>query len=127
MKMALLEVIENRDFFYNENKQGEVFTSKRVGLNIYVSLGEPKDKQIAESVWIKRNATHDMIYILDRMNTDEDYDNTIVVFTREGLEEANLYSGIGFTTLLSIRQIQYINGEMVQILPYWIYRGGQWF
>ena len=122
------EVVENRDFFYNENKQGEVFTSKRVGLNIYVSLNEPKDKQIAEgSVWIKRNATHDMIYILDRIDTDEDYDNTIVVFTRDGLEEVNLYSGIGFTTLLSIRQIQYINGDLVQILPYWIYRGGQWF
>jgi hypothetical protein len=27
---------------------------------------------------------------------------------------------------LSIRQVQYSNGELVQILPYWIYRSGEW-
>lgn len=46
--------------------------------------------------------------------------------TRDGFEEVNLYSGLGFTTLLSIRQIQYSDGELVQILPYWIYRSGEW-
>lgn len=101
--------------------------SKNVGLNIYVSETEPSAKNIAEnSIWIKRPNTQSMIYILDKIDTDEDYDNTIVVFTRDGLEEVNLYSGLGFTTLLSIRQVQYSNGELVQILPYWIYRDGEW-
>lgn len=101
--------------------------SKNVGLNIYVSEDEPLAKNIAEnSIWIKRPNTQSIIYILDKIDTDEDYDNAIVVFTRDGLEEANLYSGIGFTTLLSIRQVQYSNGELVQILPYWIYRNGEW-
>lgn len=102
--------------------------SKNVGLNIYVSEDEPSAKNIAEgSIWIKRPNTQSIIYILDKIDTDEDYDNAIVVFTRDGLEKVNLYSGIGFTTLLSVRQIQYINGDLVQILPYWIYRNGQWF
>ena len=68
-----------------------------------------------------------MIYILDRIDTNEDFTNTIIILTRDGFEEVNLYSGLGFTTLLSIRAIQYSDGEVVQILPYWIYRGGQWF
>lgn len=101
--------------------------SKNVGLNIYVSEDEPSAKNIAEkSVWIKMPNTQETIYILDRIDTSEDFTNTIIVLTRDGFEEANLYSGLGFTTLLSIRQIQYSNGELVQILPYWIYRSGEW-
>lgn len=101
--------------------------SKNVGLNIYVSEEEPVSNKIVEgSIWIKRPNTQETIYILDRIDTSEDFTNTIVILTRDGFEEANLYSGLGFTTLLSIRQIQYSNGELVQILPYWIYRDGEW-
>ena len=121
------EIIENKNFFHNENKNIEVFTTKRIGLNIYVSMTEPSNAQIVEgSIWIKRNPTHEMIYILDRIDTNDDYTNSIIVFTRDGFEEVNLYSGNGFTTLLNVRQIQYSNGELVQILPYWIYRDGVW-
>ena len=99
----------------------------RLGLNIYVSETEPVSNKIVEgSIWIKRPNTQETIYILDRIDTNEDFTNTIVVLTRDGFEEVNLYSGLGFTTLLSIRQIQYSNGELVQILPYWIYRSGEW-
>ena len=101
--------------------------SKDVGLNVYVSEEEPVSNKIVEgSVWIKRPNTQETIYILDRIDTNEDFTNTIVILTRDGFEEVNLYSGLGFTTLLSIRQIQYSNGELVQILPYWIYRDGEW-
>lgn len=101
--------------------------SKNVGLNIYVSEEEPISNKIVEgSIWIKRPNTQETIYILDRIDTSEDFTNTIVILTRDGFESANLYSGLGFTTLLSIRAIQYSDGELVQILPYWIYRDGEW-
>ena len=99
----------------------------RLGLNVYVSETEPMSNKIVEgSVWIKRPNSQETIYILDRIDTSEDFTNTIVILTRDGFEEVNLYSGLGFTTLLSIRQVQYSNGELVQILPYWIYRSGEW-
>jgi hypothetical protein len=99
----------------------------RLGLNVYVSETEPISNKIVEgSVWIKRPNSQETIYILDRIDTSEDFTNTIIILTRDGFEEVNLYSGLGFTTLLSIRQVQYSNGELVQILPYWIYRDGEW-
>ena len=100
---------------------------ERLGLNIYVSETQPTALSVVEgSVWIKMPNTQETIYILDRIDTSEDFTNTIIILTRDGFEEVNLYSGLGFTTLLSIRQVQYSNGELVQILPYWIYRNGEW-
>ena len=65
-------------------------------------------------------------YIFDKIDSDDDFDNSILIFTRDGFELVNLYSGEGFTSELRVRQIQYSNGELVQILPYWIYRSGEW-
>ena len=112
---------------YNTKLTIKLPFQERLGLNIYVSETQPTALSIVEgSVWIKRPNTQRMIYILDRIDTSEDFENTIIILTRDGFEEVNLYSGLGFTTLLSIRQIQYSNGELVQILPYWIYRNGEW-
>jgi len=113
---------------YNTKLTIKLPFQERLGLNIYVSETQPTALNVVEgSIWIKRPNTQETIYILDRIDTDEDFTNTIIILTRDGFEEVNLYSGLGFTTLLSIRQIQYSNGDLVQILPYWIYRGGQWF
>lgn len=117
---------------YETEKQNIKLTIKlpfqeRLGLNVYVSEIEPTAVSIVEgSIWIKRPNTQEMIYILDRIDTSEDFENTIIILTRDGFEEVNLYSGLGFTTLLSIRAVQYSDGEVVQILPYWIYRDGEW-
>lgn len=112
---------------YNTKLTIKLPFQERLGLNIYVSETQPTAINVVEgSIWIKRPNTQETIYILDRIDTSEDFTNTIVILTRDGFEAANLYSGLGFTTLLSIRQIQYSNGELVQILPYWIYRDGEW-
>ena len=112
---------------YNTKLTIKLPFQERLGLNIYVSEIQPTAISIVEgSIWIKRPNTQEMIYILDRIDTSEDFTNTIVILTRDGFEEVNLYSGLGFTTLLSIRAIQYSDGEVVQILPYWIYRNGEW-
>lgn len=112
---------------YNTKLTIKLPFQERLGLNIYVSETQPTAISIVEgSIWIKRPNTQQMIYILDRIDTSEDFENTIIILTRDGFEEVNLYSGLGFTTLLSIRAIQYSDGEVVQILPYWIYRDGEW-
>lgn len=112
---------------YNTKLTIKLPFQERLGLNIYVSETQPTALSIVEgSIWIKRPNTQQMIYILDRIDTSDDFENTIIILTRDGFEEANLYSGLGFTTLLSIRAIQYSDGEVVQILPYWIYRNGEW-
>ena len=112
---------------YNTKLTIKLPFQERLGLNIYVSETQPTALSIVEgSIWIKRPNTQQMIYILDRIDTSEDFENTIIILTRDGFEEVNLYSGLGFTTLLSIRAIQYSDGEVVQILPYWIYRDGEW-
>lgn len=112
---------------YNTKLTIKLPFQERLGLNIYVSETQPTALSIVEgSIWIKMPNIQETIYILDRIDTSEDFTNTIIVLTRDGFEEVNLYSGLGFTTLLSIRQIQYSNGELVQILPYWIYRSGEW-
>lgn len=112
---------------YNTKLTIKLPFQERLGLNIYVSETQPTALSIVEgSIWIKRPNTQRMIYILDRIDTDEDFENTIIILTRDGFEEVNLYSGLGFTTLLSIRAVQYSDGELVQILPYWIYRDGEW-
>ena len=112
---------------YNTKLTIKLPFQERLGLNIYVSETQPTALSVVEgSVWIKRPNTQQMIYILDRIDTSDDFENTIIILTRDGFEEANLYSGLGFTTLLSIRAVQYSDGELVQILPYWIYRDGEW-
>ena len=112
---------------YNTKLTIKLPFQERLGLNIYVSETQPTALSIVEgSIWIKMPNTQETIYILDRIDTSEDFTNTIIILTRDGFEEVNLYSGLGFTTLLSIRQVQYSNGELVQILPYWIYRSGEW-
>ena len=112
---------------YNTKLTIKLPFQERLGLNIYVSETQPTAISVVEgSIWIKRPNTQQMIYILDRIDTSEDFENTIIILTRDGFEEVNLYSGLGFTTLLSIRAIQYSDGEVVQILPYWIYRDGEW-
>lgn len=112
---------------YNTKLTIKLPFQERLGLNIYVSETQPTAINVVEgSVWIKRPNTQETIYILDRIDTNEDFENTIIILTRDGFEEVNLYSGLGFTTLLSIRAIQYSDGEVVQILPYWIYRDGEW-
>lgn len=112
---------------YNTKLTIKLPFQERLGLNIYVSETQPTALSIVEgSIWIKRPNTQQMIYILDRIDTSEDFENTIIILTRDGFEEVNLYSGLGFTTLLSIRAVQYSDGEVVQILPYWIYRDGEW-
>ncbi len=112
---------------YNTKLTIKLPFQERLGLNIYVSETQPTAISVVEgSVWIKRPNTQQMIYILDRIDTSEDFTNTIIILTRDGFEEVNLYSGLGFTTLLSIRAVQYSDGEVVQILPYWIYRDGEW-
>ena len=112
---------------YNTKLTIKLPFQERLGLNIYVSETQPTALSIVEgSIWIKMPNTQQMIYILDRIDTSEDFENTIIILTRDGFEEVNLYSGLGFTTLLSIRAIQYSDGEVVQILPYWIYRDGEW-
>ena len=112
---------------YNTKLTIKLPFQERLGLNIYVSETQPTALSIVEgSIWIKRPNTQQMIYILDRIDTSDDFENTIIILTRDGFEEANLYSGLGFTTLLSIRAVQYSDGEVVQILPYWIYRDGEW-
>ena len=112
---------------YNTKLTIKLPFQERLGLNIYVSETQPTAISIVEgSIWIKRPNTQKMIYILDRIDTSEDFENTIIILTRDGFEEVNLYSGLGFTTLLSIRAIQYSDGEVVQILPYWIYKDGEW-
>ena len=112
---------------YNTKLTIKLPFQERLGLNIYVSETQPTALSIVEgSIWIKRPNTQQMIYILDRIDTNEDFENTIIILTRDGFEEVNLYSGLGFTTLLSIRAVQYSDGEVVQILPYWIYRDGEW-
>ena len=112
---------------YNTKLTIKLPFQERLGLNIYVSETQPTAISIVEgSIWIKRPNTQETIYILDRIDTSEDFTNTIIILTRDGFEEANLYSGLGFTTLLSIRAVQYSDGEVVQILPYWIYRDGEW-
>ena len=112
---------------YNTKLTIKLPFQERLGLNIYVSETQPTALSIVEgSIWIKRPNTQRMIYILDRIDTSEDFENTIIILTRDGFEEVNLYSGLGFTTLLSIRAVQYSDGEVVQILPYWIYRDGEW-
>jgi len=112
---------------YNTKLTIKLPFQERLGLNIYVSETQPIALSIVEgSIWIKRPNTQQMIYILDRIDTSEDFENTIIILTRDGFEEVNLYSGLGFTTLLSIRAVQYSDGEVVQILPYWIYRDGEW-
>ena len=112
---------------YNTKLTIKLPFQERLGLNIYVSETQPTALSIVEgSIWIKRPNTQQMIYILDRIDTSEDFENTIIILTRDGFEEVYLYSGLGFTTLLSIRAVQYSNGELVQILPYWIYRDGEW-
>ena len=112
---------------YNTKLTIKLPFQERLGLNVYVSETQPTAVSIVEgSIWIKRPNTQQMIYILDRIDTSEDFENTIIILTRDGFEEVNLYSGLGFTTLLSIRAIQYSDGEVVQILPYWIYRDGEW-
>ena len=112
---------------YNTKLTIKLPFQERLGLNIYVSETQPTALSIVEgSVWIKMPNIQETIYILDRIDTSEDFTNTIIILTRDGFEEVNLYSGLGFTTLLSIRAIQYSDGEVVQILPYWIYRDGEW-
>ena len=112
---------------YNTKLTIKLPFQERLGLNIYVSETQPTALGVVEgSIWIKMPNTQETIYILDRIDTSEDFTNTIIILTRDGFEEVNLYSGLGFTTLLSIRQVQYSNGELVQILPYWIYRDGEW-
>ena len=112
---------------YNTKLTIKLPFQERLGLNIYVSETQPTALSVVEgSIWIKMPNIQETIYILDRIDTSEDFTNTIIILTRDGFEEVNLYSGLGFTTLLSIRQIQYSNGELVQILPYWIYRNGEW-
>ena len=112
---------------YNTKLTIKLPFQERLGLNIYVSETQPTAINVVEgSIWIKRPNTQETIYILDRIDTNEDFTNTIVILTRDGFEAANLYSGLGFTTLLSIRAVQYSDGEVVQILPYWIYRDGEW-
>lgn len=99
---------------------------EEMGLNVYVGEGVPVGKIEEGSIWIKRYANHKKIYIFDKIDSDDDFDNSILIFTRDGFELVNLYSGEGFTSELRVRQIQYSNGELVQILPYWIYRNGEW-
>ena len=99
---------------------------EEMGLNVYVGEGVPVGKIEEGSIWIKRYANHKKIYIFDKIDSDDDFDNSILIFTRDGFELVNLYSGEGFTSELRVRQIQYSNGELVQILPYWIYRSGEW-
>ena len=99
---------------------------EEMGLNVYVGEGVPVGKIEEGSIWIKRFANHKKIYIFDKIDSDDDFDNSILIFTRDGFELVNLYSGEGFTSELRVRQIQYSNGELVQILPYWIYRSGEW-
>lgn len=99
---------------------------EEMGLNVYVGEGMPVGKIEEGSIWIKRYANHKKIYIFDKIDSDDDFDNSILIFTRDGFELVNLYSGEGFTSELRVRQIQYSNGELVQILPYWIYRSGEW-
>lgn len=112
---------------YNTKLTIKLPFQERLGLNIYVSETQPTALGVVEgSIWIKMPNTQETIYILDRIDTSEDFTNTIIILTRDGFEGVNLYSGLGFTTLLSIRQIQYSNGGLVQILPYWIYRDGEW-
>ena len=112
---------------YNTKLTIKLPFQERLGLNIYVSETQPIALSVVEgSIWIKIPNSQETIYILDRIDTSEDFTNTIIILTRDGFEEGKLYSGLGFTTLLSIRQVQYSNGELVQILPYWIYRDGEW-
>ena len=99
---------------------------EEMGLNVYVGEGVPVGKIEEGSIWIKRYANHKKIYIFDKIDSDDDFDNSILIFTRDGFELVNLYSGESFTSELRVRQIQYSNGELVQILPYWIYRNGEW-
>ena len=99
---------------------------EEMGLNVYVGEGVPVGKIEEGSIWIKRYANHKKIYIFDKIDSNDDFDNSILIFTRDGFELVNLYSGEGFTSELRVRQVQYSNGELVQILPYWIYRSGEW-
>ena len=99
---------------------------EEMGLNVYVGEGTPVGKIEEGSIWIKRYANHKKIYIFDKIDSGDDFDNSILIFTRDGFELVNLYSGEGFTSELRVRQIQYSNGGLVQILPYWIYRSGEW-
>lgn len=66
------------------------------------------------------------IVILDKIDTADKYDKTILVFTRDGIDPINLYSGFDFTSVLNIRGVQYSDGDIVQIVPYRIYQNGAW-
>lgn len=101
--------------------------SKNVGLNIYVSEEEPSAKNIAEkSVWVEMLPLQSNIVILDKIDSNDNYINDLLIFTKDGTDEVNLYSGDGFTSLLKLNNIKFFNNEEILIMPYKLYINGEW-
>lgn len=101
--------------------------SKNVGLNIYVSEDEPSAKNIAEkSVWVEMPPLQSNIVILDKIDSSDNYLNDLLIFTKDGVDEVNLYSGDGFTSLLKLNNIKFFNDEEILIMPYKLYVNGEW-
>lgn len=125
-----MEVMKCVDYFicdfYIESLIPDVW-KKRPGLNIYISNTQPLNTDIVEgSIWILMQEVQQNIVILDKIDTTDKYDKTILVFTRDGIDPINLYSGFDFTSVLNIRGVQYSDGDIVQIVPYRIYQNGTW-
>lgn len=101
--------------------------SKYVGLNIYVSEDEPSAKNIAEkSVWVEMLPLQSNIVILDKIDSSDNYLNDLLIFTKDGVDEVNLYSGDGFTSLLKLNNIKFFNNEEILIMPYKLYINREW-
>lgn len=110
-----------------DNEIEELYRNVSERLNIFVGTTPPVYQDIRPlSIWIQMAATQDAIQIIDETDINREYDNDIIILTKNGNVTTNVYSGNGLYINCYVNQILYCTREIVQIVPYAVYVDGVW-
>ena len=110
-----------------DNEIEELYRNVSERLNIFVGTTPPVFQDIRPlSIWIQMAATQDAIQIIDETDITREYDNDIIILTKDGRVTTNVYSGNGLYINCYVNQILYCTREFVQIIPYAVYVDGVW-
>ena len=110
-----------------DNEIEELYRNVSERLNIFVGTTPPVYQDIRPlSIWIQMAATQDAIQILDETDIYREYDNDIIILTKDGSVTTNVYSGNGLYINCYVNQILYCTRETVNIVPYAVYVDGTW-
>lgn len=110
-----------------DNEIEELYRNLMERINVYVSTTPPAFNDIRPlSIWIKMASTQDAIQIIDETDINQEYNNDIIILTKNGNVATNVYSGNGVYINCYVNQILYCTRETVQIVPYAVYVNGTW-